>query len=79
MNKKISVDRPEFAAAQTEVQQRIQQLLSIKGKRTVTSFHRELGLLAWEKGGMIRSEASLKEAFAEDSSSARRVLASEPI
>jgi succinate dehydrogenase / fumarate reductase, flavoprotein subunit len=63
MNKKISVDRPEFAAAQTEVQQRIQQLLSIKGKRTVTSFHRELGLLVWEKCGMIRSEASLKEAL----------------
>jgi succinate dehydrogenase / fumarate reductase flavoprotein subunit len=63
MNKKISLDRPEFAAAQTEVQQRIQQLLSIKGKRTVTSFHRELGLLVWEKCGMIRSEASLKEAL----------------
>ena len=63
MNKKISVDRPEFAAAQTEVQQRIQRLLSIKGKRTVTSFHRELGLLVWEKCGMIRSEASLKEAL----------------
>jgi len=63
MNKKISVDRPEFAAAQTEVQERIQQLLSIKGKRTVTSFHRELGLLVWEKCGMIRSEASLKEAL----------------
>ena len=63
MNKKISVDRPEFAAAQTEVQQRIQRLLSIKGKRTVTSFHRELGLLVWEKCGMTRSEASLKEAL----------------
>ena len=63
MNKKISVDRPEFVAAQTEVQQRIQRLLSIKGKRTVTSFHRELGLLVWEKCGMIRSEASLKEAL----------------
>jgi succinate dehydrogenase / fumarate reductase, flavoprotein subunit len=63
MNKKISVDRPEFAAAQKEVQRRIQRLLSIKGKRTVTSFHRELGLLVWEKCGMIRSEASLKEAL----------------
>ena len=63
MNKKISVDRPEFAAARQEVQQRIQRLLSIKGKRTVTSFHRELGLLLWEKCGMARSEASLKEAL----------------
>jgi succinate dehydrogenase / fumarate reductase, flavoprotein subunit len=63
MNRKISVDRPEFVATQTEVQQRIQRLLSIKGKRTVTSFHRELGLLVWEKCGMTRSEASLKEAL----------------
>ncbi len=63
MNKKISVDRPEFSAARKEVQQRIQRLLSIKGKRTVTSFHRELGTLVWEKCGMARSEASLKEAL----------------
>ena len=63
MNKKISVDRPEFVAARKEVEQRIQRLLSIKGKRTVTSFHRELGTLVWEKCGMARSEASLKEAL----------------
>jgi len=29
----------------------------------VTSFHRELGKLMWEKCGMARSEASLKEAL----------------
>jgi succinate dehydrogenase / fumarate reductase flavoprotein subunit len=63
MNKKASLDRPEFAAAQKEVQKRIERLLSIKGKRTVSSFHRELGLLVWEKCGMARSEASLKEAL----------------
>jgi succinate dehydrogenase / fumarate reductase, flavoprotein subunit len=63
MNKKISVDRPEFAVARNEVEQRIQRLLSIKGKRTVTSFHRELGTLLWDKCGMARSEASLKEAL----------------
>ena len=63
MNKKISLDRPEFAAAQKEVQKRIERLLSIKGNRTVSSFHRELGLLVWEKCGMARSEASLKEAL----------------
>ncbi len=63
MNRKVSLDRPEFAAAQKEVQKRIERLLSIKGKRTVSSFHRELGLLVWEKCGMARSEASLKEAL----------------
>ncbi|HZC36589.1 MAG TPA: fumarate reductase/succinate dehydrogenase flavoprotein subunit, partial [Chthoniobacterales bacterium] len=63
LNKKISVDRPEFAAAEEEVRQRIKQLLSIRGKRTVTSFHRELGLLLWEKCGMARSRAGLKVAL----------------
>src|ERR1700738_5008688 len=63
MNRKVSVDRPEFAAAKEEVRQRIRQLLSIRGKRTTTSFHRELGFLVWEKCGMARSEASLKEAL----------------
>ena len=37
--------------------------MSIKGKRTVTSFHRELGLLMWDKCGMARNEAGLKEAL----------------
>jgi succinate dehydrogenase / fumarate reductase flavoprotein subunit len=39
------------------------KLLSIKGKRTVTSFHRELGQLVWDKCGMARNEAGLKEAL----------------
>ena len=39
------------------------KLLSIKGKRTVRSFHRELGHILWEKCGMARSEAGLKEAL----------------
>jgi succinate dehydrogenase / fumarate reductase flavoprotein subunit len=38
--------------------------LSIKGKRTVTSFHRELGKIMWEKCGMARTEQSLQEAIA---------------
>jgi succinate dehydrogenase / fumarate reductase, flavoprotein subunit len=63
LNNKVSVDRPEFIAAQEEVRQRVERLLSIKGKRTVTSFHRELGLLVWEKCGMARSATSLKEAL----------------
>jgi succinate dehydrogenase / fumarate reductase, flavoprotein subunit len=63
LNNKVSIDRPEFATAQEEVRRQIQRLLSIKGKRTVTSFHRELGLLLWEKCGMARSAASLKEAL----------------
>jgi succinate dehydrogenase / fumarate reductase flavoprotein subunit len=63
LGKKVSVDRPEFKATENEVQARVSKLLSIKGKRTVTSFHRELGLLLWEKCGMARSSESLQEAL----------------
>src|SRR6516164_1101641 len=43
MGKKISSDRPEFKAVEQEVRDRIARLLSVKGKKTVTTFHRELG------------------------------------
>jgi succinate dehydrogenase flavoprotein subunit len=63
LGKKVSVDRPEFKATENEVRERVRRLLSIKGKRTATSFHRELGLLLWEKCGMARSRESLQEAL----------------
>ena len=61
--KKASVDHPEFKKAETEVKNRMGNLLSIRGKRSVDSFHRELGLLVWDKCGMARNEAGLKEAL----------------
>jgi succinate dehydrogenase / fumarate reductase flavoprotein subunit len=65
MGKKISPDRPEFKAVEQEVRDRIARLLSVKGKKTVTEFHRELGLLMWDKCGMARSAAGLKQALAQ--------------
>jgi succinate dehydrogenase / fumarate reductase flavoprotein subunit len=53
----------EFKKAEQAVQARLQRLLAVKGKRTVTSFHRELGKLMWDKCGMARDEAGLKEAL----------------
>ena len=44
MGKKVSADQPEFKAVEDEVRTRINRLLSIKGKKTVTTFHRDLGL-----------------------------------
>jgi succinate dehydrogenase / fumarate reductase flavoprotein subunit len=38
-------------------------MLSIKGKRTPTSFHRELGQIMWDKCGMARNKAGLEEAI----------------
>ncbi len=46
-----------------EVSARITKFLGIKGKRTVDSFHRELGLLLWDKCGMARNDAGLREAL----------------
>jgi succinate dehydrogenase / fumarate reductase flavoprotein subunit len=59
----LTTDAPEFAAAEAEVQGRVQKLISINGKRTVDSFHRELGHIMWDECGMGRNEAGLKKAL----------------
>jgi len=63
IGKRPSIDRPEFHQAETEVRTRTEKLLAINGKRSVDSFHRELGLLLWDKCGMARNEAGLREAL----------------
>jgi succinate dehydrogenase / fumarate reductase flavoprotein subunit len=60
---RLSPDRAEFKQVEEEVKERTGNLLSIKGKRTVSDFHRELGKLMWDKCGMARNEAGLKEAL----------------
>ena len=62
--------RPKPACEQT-----IEQLLSIKGKRTVDSFHRELGKLMWDDCGMSRTAAGLETRPRPDPRAARGVLA----
>lgn len=47
-------------AVESEVSERIKTLLSIKGKRTVDSIHRELGKLVWDECGMARNAEGLK-------------------
>ena len=56
-------DSSEFTGTEDEVRSRIDKLLSIKGKRTPTSFHRELGQIIWEKCGMARNKSGLEEAI----------------
>ncbi|MBM4016449.1 MAG: fumarate reductase/succinate dehydrogenase flavoprotein subunit, partial [Planctomycetes bacterium] len=58
---KVSTDHPEFKKAEAEVTARIHRLLAINGKRTVDSFHKELGKLMWDKVGMARDRAGLQE------------------
>ena len=59
----VSTDMPEFREAEENVRTRISKLISINGKRSVDSFHRELGLLVWDKCGMARNEKGLIEAL----------------
>ena len=60
---KPPTSHPEFKKAEAEAQARAKKLLSIGGKRTANSLHRELGKIMWGNCGMARSEASLKEAL----------------
>jgi len=58
-----STDHPEFKKAEKDVENMIKRLLSLKGKRTAVSFHRELGKLMWDNVGMARSRQSLEYAL----------------
>jgi succinate dehydrogenase / fumarate reductase flavoprotein subunit len=64
MGEKPDAETPAFGAVEKEVRERTRRLLAVAGKRTVDSFHRELGALLWEKCGMARNRAGLEEALA---------------
>jgi len=57
---KVDTSHPAFAAVTNDVSQRIAKLLAIQGKRTVDSFHKELGKLIWNNCGMARSAEGLR-------------------
>jgi len=61
----ISTDTPEFEEAEQRVQAQIDAFMNNKGTKTVDYFHRKLGKIIWNKCGMSRNEAGLKEAIAE--------------
>jgi succinate dehydrogenase / fumarate reductase, flavoprotein subunit len=63
IGKRPPTDGPEFVQIENEVRERINRLLKVNGKRSLDSFHRELGLLLWNKCGMARNAASLREAI----------------
>jgi succinate dehydrogenase / fumarate reductase flavoprotein subunit len=60
-----SVERGEFKESKEGVNQRLEKLLAIRGKRAFNSIHKELGSLLWEYCGMARTEAGLKKALAK--------------
>jgi succinate dehydrogenase / fumarate reductase flavoprotein subunit len=60
---KCDVTHAAVKDAEANVNAITQKLLGAKGKRSVDSFHRELGKLMWDKCGMARTAAGLKEAL----------------
>jgi succinate dehydrogenase / fumarate reductase flavoprotein subunit len=60
----VAADHPEVRAVEEAVRARTSRLLSVRGSRTADSFHRELGRLLWDKCGMARDAAGLREALA---------------
>ena len=61
----VTVEHPEVRATVDAVKERTNRLLSIKGRRSSQSFHRELGKLMWEYCGMARTAEGLRTALAE--------------
>jgi len=59
----ITKDHPNFRKVEDEVKDRLKSLIEIKGTRSVDSFHRELGLLIWDKCGMARDKEGLEFAL----------------
>jgi len=62
---KIATDTPEFDQAEKEVKDRIEKLMNARGEHSVDYYHKKLGKIMWNKCGMSRNEAELKEAIEE--------------
>lgn len=61
----IPTSHAAFEAAETAVAERLKKLKGINGTQSPESFHKRLGKIMWDKCGMARNEAGLKEAIAE--------------
>lgn len=63
--KKVTTEDKEFVETEKEVKAKIARYLEVgaKGKKTVLEFYRELGHIVWDKIGMSRTDAGLKEAL----------------
>ena len=61
----ISPDSPEVKEVMESVRERVDQLVSSKGKRSSRSYHKELGQIMWEYAGMARNEKGLNKAIGQ--------------
>ena len=63
VNQKVGVDHPEFDKSLSSAKEHFRRLLSVGGRRSVDSFHKELGRIMWEYVGMSRNEQGLRKAI----------------
>ena len=61
----VDTSHPAFIEVENEVKAKIDRLLNIKGNKTVTEFHRQLGKILWDYVGMSRNKAELEQAIAQ--------------
>ena len=59
----VAASHPAFRQAEAEVAEKVKRLLGIGGRRSVDSFHRELGRLMWDECGMARTRTGLEGAI----------------
>ena len=64
-NTAVPTSHEAFAETEKKVSDRIDQLMNIKGTRSVESFHKWLGRIMWDKCGMGRNVQGLQEAIKE--------------
>jgi succinate dehydrogenase / fumarate reductase, flavoprotein subunit len=63
--RKVDADSPEVVEAEAGVKARIDKLLAIKGTKPVDHFHRQLGLIMWNRCGIARTKETLEAALVE--------------
>jgi succinate dehydrogenase / fumarate reductase flavoprotein subunit len=61
----VDTDHAAFADAESAARASIDKLLAVNGTRSVLDFHKDLGKIMWDKVGMSRTAAGLKEALGE--------------
>jgi succinate dehydrogenase / fumarate reductase flavoprotein subunit len=59
----LDTSHQAFKDSEKQLNEKLNKLININGKRTVDDIHKELGHYMWEYCGMARNEAGLKEAI----------------
>jgi succinate dehydrogenase / fumarate reductase flavoprotein subunit len=62
---RMTTEEPEFIEAEKEITTRIDQLMNIKGTKSVDTFHKDFGLRLWDLVGMARNKEGLEKAITE--------------